>query len=425
MQAAGAAALGSEASRLENLPDTPGFRAFRASLEALGATFVPTPDGQWSVSGSGLRVPERPLRPEGDLGALILAGLQSGSGVDFEPGSGDAVSSDVRGLLQAMYPAEESGKTALHRKARILCKPFESGWKDGLAKIPALFHHLAAAEGLELHLQRPGCDLPENVLRHFGVDLKIERDDAKDADELTRRIARQMRAAGKQEPVTRLRLPSGARVRGAALSLPGDVGEAAVAALAATLIPGSDVLLENVLLNPGRAGFFSALRRMGADLEVVQRRERAGEAFGTLRVRSSGLFGKRFDAESLADMREEVFLLLVAAAFAEGESVFRDLDFLRGGEPDRLKSLVAALKQAGVDMGELEDGLVLRGKGEMDGGTYDALGHPGLAAAYAVLALKSHGASTLRGAQGLEWRYPGLLAKLEAAAEKPGAEKPA
>jgi 3-phosphoshikimate 1-carboxyvinyltransferase len=262
-------------------------------------------------------------------------------------------------------------------------------------------------------------------LRHFGVDLKIERDDAKDADELTRRIARQMRAAGKQEPVTRLRLPSGARVRGAALSLPGDVGEAAVAALAATLIPGSDVLLENVLLNPGRAGFFSALRRMGADLEVVQRRERAGEAFGTLRVRSSGLFGKRFDAESLADMREEVFLLLVAAAFAEGESVFRDLDFLRGGEPDRLKSLVAALKQAGVDMGELEDGLVLRGKGEMDGGTYDALGHPGLAAAYAVLALKSHGASTLRGAQGLEWRYPGLLAKLEAAAEKPGAEKPA
>jgi 3-phosphoshikimate 1-carboxyvinyltransferase len=212
--------------------------------------------------------------------------------------------------------------------------------------------------------------------------------------------------------LTRVKLPAGSRPKAAFISLPGDVSEASIIALAATLIKGSDVLLEGVLLNAGRTGFFRALRRMGADIEVAQRRDRGGETVGTLRVRSSGLFGRRFDAETLSDSRDEGFLLLLAAAFAEGESVFRDLEFLRETKMDCLKHFIATLKQAGVEIGEFEDGLVIRGREEYDGGSYDGLGHPGLAAAYAVLALKSHGASTLKGAEILEYRFPGLFSRL-------------
>ncbi len=412
--AAAVAALGDEATRLENLPDAPWFSDFLASLEAQGAS-IEKLESHWlirrGVPASSVESP----RPSHEIAALILAGIASGAGVVSQPrlDSGN-ISSDARALLESMYPEGN-----LHRKARDFCKPFELHWDDTLAKIPLLFHHLAAGEGLELQLRRPGSDLLENLFRQFEIDVKVERDDDKNADELTRRMARQLRATGKEELLTRVRMPA-AKPKPAVLALPGDVGEASIVALVATLLKGSDVLLEGVLLTSGRGGFFKALKRMGADIEVMQRKDRFGETVGNLRVRSSSLFGKRFDAETLADLRDEVFLLLLAAAFAEGESVFRDLDTLREGPVDLLKSFIAALKQAGVEIGEFEDGLVIRGREEYDGGNYDALGHAGLAAAYAVLALKSHGSSALAGAEILDYRFPGLLARVGtlSAAEK-------
>jgi hypothetical protein len=347
--------------RLENLPDAPWFRDYRAALEAIGVVFDKTADGHALVrGGSTLHAPDAPIAARHELAALILAGLSSGLrlnlSLELDPVH---VPDDVAALLKAMYPASSESEShgtiragELHPKARGTCIPSErtqngKSWDEGLAKIVLLFHHLAARESLEMQLKRPGSDLLENLIRHFEIDLKVERDDDKDADELTRRIARQMRAAGRQEPMTRIRLPAGAKPNSAFIALAGDVTEASAIALAATLIKGSDVMLEGVCLNPGRSAFFAALRRMGGDVEVVQRKERFGDTLGTVRVRASELVGRRFDGEALSGARDEVYLLLVAAAFAEGESVFRDLDHLRGGEgrPDRLRAFTAALKQ--------------------------------------------------------------------------------
>jgi 3-phosphoshikimate 1-carboxyvinyltransferase len=423
MLACAVAALGEEPSRIENLPEAPWFAEYRAALEALGAVFEATEDGHMLVRGGALKTPEEPLQIRHELAALILSGLCAGRGLDavlqLDP---LLVPGDVTALLKALYPQEAETPEgtirprALNPKARGLCKPYERKWDEGAAKVALLFHHLAAGESLELHVRRQGSDLLENLLRHFEIDLRVERDDDKDADELTRRIARQMRAAGGEAPTTRIRLPAGAKPKPAFLALAGDVTEASIIALAATLVKGSDVQLDNVLLNTGRGGFLAALRRMGADIEVVQRREPrqgGGEARGTLRVRSSEILAKRFDADTLADMRDEVFLLLAAAAYAEGETVFRNLDWLRLGT-DRLREFTAALKRTGVETGEIEDGIVIRGRAESDGGAYDSLGHPGLAAACAVIALRSHGTSTLAGADALEARHPGLLARIEA-----------
>ncbi len=471
------AALSPDATRLGNLPDAPWFAAYRAALEALGVAFEAAEDGHMLVRGprDGLAAPSAPLDVHHELAALILAGLCSGRGLAATLRiDRNLVPADTIAILKALWPgpivagqragpnvgpsagqlataapaAAESGEPgepesdtldfpvgALNPKARGVVKPYERLAKktgaETAAKIALLFHHLAAGESLELHLRRQGPDLLENLLLHFEVPLKIERDDDKEADELTRRIARQMRAAGKEIPVTRLTLSAGSRPAPTFLTLAGDVTEAAAAALAATLIKNSDVLLEGVLLNTGRAAFFAALRRMGADVEVTQRREPrsgGGETQGTVRVRTSELFGKRFDAETLSDTREEVFLLLAAAAYAEGESVFRDLDALRQGPVDFLREFTAALKRGGVDTGEIEDGVVIRGRAESDGAAFDSWGHAGIAAACLVMALKSHGASTVAGARALAERFPDLLTRLrslEGPSGSPPSEKTA
>jgi 5-enolpyruvylshikimate-3-phosphate synthase len=425
MLACGIAALCEEPVRIGNLPAAPWFMAYRAALESIGVGFETTEDGHVLVRGGALKAPESVLEIHHELAAYIVAGLCSGrdfaATLHLDPLQ---VPGDATTLLKALWPQPaEAGSPlpgvpervtigALNPKARGLVKPFERKWEEYGTKVALLFHHLAAGQSLELNVRRQGSDLLENLLAHFEIDLKVERDDDKDADELTRRIARQMRAAGKEPPVTRIKLSAGSRPKPVYLALAGDVTEASVVALAATLVKGSDVLLEGVLLNAGRSGFPSALRRMGADIEVTQRRERFGEVQGTLRVRTSDLFGKRFDAETLADLRDEIFLLLAASTYAEGETVFRDLNWLRLGDVDLLRDFTAALKRGGVETGEIEDGIVIRGRAESDGAAHDALGHPGLAAAAVVIAMKSHGASTIAGAAALESRHPGLLNRL-------------
>ncbi len=411
MFAAAIASLGEESTRLENLPDAPWFQNFRACLESLGTSFEQF-ENHWLVHGPLHPVSES-LEAKHEIAALILAGLNAPLNLDSIH-----IPNDIHVLLDSMFPGRGDSRVAptgeLHRKAKNFCKPADLKWDGTLAKVPLVFHHLVAGESLELQLRRLGSDVLENLLQQFEIDAKVERDDDKNADEFTRRQARLMRTAGKEEILTRVKLPAASKPKAAFISLPGDVSEASIVALVATLIKGSDVMLDGVLLNTGRGGFFKALRRMGADIEMVQRKDRFGESVGSVRVRSSELFGKRFDAETLSDMRDEVFLLLLAAAFAEGESVFRDLDYLREGQVDLLKPFINTLKQAGVEVGEFEDGLVIRGKQENDGGVYDSLGHSGLAAAYAVLALKSHGTSTLAGIEALDYRFPGLLSRLEA-----------
>jgi hypothetical protein len=299
-------------------------------------------------------------------------------------------------------------------------------WDEYLSKLVLLAWHIGAGKSLDLSLLKGGPELLETVAVQFDVPLKVDRKAEDEGDELARRIARQMRAAGKQDPSSRVRLSAPFKARAQSYTVPADITGAAALVLAATLIKGSDITLEGVVLNPTRAGFLGALRRMGADIEVVSRRERQGETLGVLRVRSADLFGKRFGADHLALMRDEVFLLMVAASFAEGETIIRDVAHLRRHRRDLLKSFAAALKSAGVEIGEIEDGLVIRGRSDYDGTAYDALNHPPLALACLVMALKSHGSSTLAGAGCLDGAYPGLLDQVAALAapDRPAEKSP-
>ena len=194
-------------------------------------------------------------------------------------------------------------------------------------------------------------DHSERMLRGFGAELTVEE------------------VGG--ERVIRVR--GEADLRPQTIEVPGDPSSAAFFIVAATLIEGSDLTIENVGLNPTRAGLIDVLRRMGATIEELDPREVGGEPVADLRVRHAPLTGIEVDPALAPSMIDEFPILFVAAALANGRTVTRGLDELRVKESDRLSAMAAALTAAGARVEETPDGLIIDGSaGEPLRGTSNA-----------------------------------------------------
>ena len=145
--------------------------------------------------------------------------------------------------------------------------------------------------------------------------------------------------------------------------VPGDPSSAAFFLVAASIVPGSDLVIENVGLNPTRAGIVTVLKQMGADIEELDPREVGGEPVADLRVRYAQLTGIEVDPAIVPSMVDEFPVLFVAAAFASGTTVCTGLEELRVKESDRIAVMAAALTAAGARVEEQEDGLTIHGTG--------------------------------------------------------------
>ena len=186
-------------------------------------------------------------------------------------------------------------------------------------------------------------DHTEKMLTGFGAEIGVETD----ADG-----ARHIHLQG--EP----------RLTGQVIEVPGDPSSAAFPIVAATIVPGSDILVENVLLNPTRTGLFTTLLEMGASIDFLNRRTAGGEAVADLRVRHAGLAGVVVPRERAPSMIDEYPVLAVAAAFAEGETVMEGLEELRVKESDRLAAVARGLAANGVACVEGEASLAVTGRPE-------------------------------------------------------------
>ncbi|GGD96629.1 3-phosphoshikimate 1-carboxyvinyltransferase [Aureimonas endophytica] len=144
--------------------------------------------------------------------------------------------------------------------------------------------------------------------------------------------------------------------------VPGDPSSAAFLVVAGLLVPGSDIVVENVLMNPTRTGLLLTLEEMGASIERLNPRQSGGEDVADLRVRHSALKGVDVPAERAPSMIDEYPVLAIAAAFAEGRTLMRGLDELRVKESDRLAAVAAGLKVNGVAHEEGEDWLSVEGR---------------------------------------------------------------
>ena len=181
----------------------------------------------------------------------------------------------------------------------------------------------------------------------------------------TERMLRFLGAPVVADPETRsVRVdPAGwhGRLRASPLTIPGDLSSAAFVIVAALIVPGSDVTVEGVGLNPTRAGVLDALLAMGADLTVTTTGDAMGEPVGTVRARASRLRGTRVDGVLALRSIDEIPALAMAAAMADGETVFADLKELRVKESDRIAALAHELGRAGVRVAERPDGLIITG----------------------------------------------------------------
>jgi 3-phosphoshikimate 1-carboxyvinyltransferase len=241
---------------------------------------------------------------------------------------------------------------------------------------------------------RPSRDHTERMLPLFGGRL------------LSDGVPTQVGVAGPQP------------LRGTEIEVPGDFSAAAFWIVAALVVPGSEIELRDVGINPRRTGLLAVLERMGADVEVTVEREAAGDPVGRVRARASALRGTAIGADEVPDLIDEIPIWSVAAALAEGPSTLTGARELRGKESDRLRGLARGLAKLGITVTERPDGLAIEGRGAAGGDTpltgarLSSAGDHRLAMSFLIAGLRSRDGVEVSSGGMVDTSYPGFYSRL-------------
>lgn len=203
------------------------------------------------------------------------------------------------------------------------------------------------------------------------------------------------------------------RLRGQEIRVPGDISSAAFFLVAALVVPGSELLVKNVGLNPSRSGIIDILRAMGGSLELVDERQAGGEPVADILVKSSRLQGIEIGGELVPRAIDELPVVSVAAALAEGTTVIRDARELRVKETDRIAAMVGVLTGLGVPAEARDDGMVVTGIEALRGGTIDSCGDHRIAMSTAVAALRAAAPVTITDTACTATSFPNFWELLE------------
>ncbi len=240
----------------------------------------------------------------------------------------------------------------------------------------------------------PSRDHTERMLRAAGVAIDVEG-------------LRTVRGVG-GPPAQRLSVRAVARLELGRVDVPGDVSSAAFFLVASALVPGSEVRVEGVGLNPTRIGLLGVLGRMGADIVVEEHPVAGPEPSGTIVARHSPLTGTRVHPDEVPVTIDELPLVALAGCFAEGETVVAGAGELRRKESDRIGGVVEGLRGLGAEIEGTEDGFVVSGTGGLRGGPLDSRGDHRLAMLGAIAGLASRDGVVVEGFESVAVSYPGF-----------------
>jgi 3-phosphoshikimate 1-carboxyvinyltransferase len=342
-------------SRISGLLEGEDVLATAAAMRAMGAQVERTAQGEWRVHGVGvgsLLQPEAAL----DMGnsgtsTRLLMGLVASHPI-AATFVGDASLSkrpmgrviDPLSLMGASFESTLGGRLPMMLRGAQPAVPIRYMLPVASAQVKsAVLLAGLNTPGITTVVEPvPTRDHSERMLRGFGADLDIEVD----ADG-----ARLISVRGEAE------------LKPQDVVVPGDPSSAAFFLVAGLVVPGSEIVIENVGLNPTRAGLIAVLRDMGGSIEETNAREVGGEPVADLVVRHSALQGIEVDPAVAPSMIDEFPVLFVAAALADGRTITRGLDELRVKESDRLAVMAAALGAAGARVEERQDGLFIEGTG--------------------------------------------------------------
>lgn len=199
------------------------------------------------------------------------------------------------------------------------------------------------------------------------------------------------------------------QLKGQKVTVPGDISSAAFLIVAASILPGSDIVLPGVGINPTRSGILDVLRQMGAGIELLEQREQGGEPVADIRVRYTGkLSGVTVAGATIPRLIDEVPVLAVAAAMAGGVTIIKDAAELRVKESDRIATVAAMLHMFGADVEQLPDGLLVRGGRRLNGAICASHGDHRIAMAAIIAGLAATGTTVVRGAECIDVSFPGF-----------------
>ncbi len=232
-------------------------------------------------------------------------------------------------------------------------------------------------------------DHSERMLQAFGAELTIDAD------------------------TNSVTLTGRPKLTGQKVIVPGDISSAAFWLVAAAIVPGSELLIKNVGVNPTRTGVLEALEMMAANITRENEHIVAGEPVADLRVKYGKLKACQIAGDLIPRLIDEIPILAVAAAFAEGTTVIKDAAELRVKESDRLKVMATELGKMGVNITELADGLEIRGGNSLTGADVDSYTDHRIAMSLAIAALNSTGKTTIHRAEAASISYPNFIATLQ------------
>lgn len=372
------AALADGTSHIEGFLEGEDTRATARIFSQLGVRIETPSPSQRIVHGvgiDGLKAPDAPLDcGNAGTGMRLLAGLLAGQAFDCTLIGDESLSGRpmrrVTGPLSQMgakIDTESDGTPPLHVHGGQALHgiDFASPVASAQIKSAVLLAGLYAQGETSVLEPHPTRDYTERMLSAFGVDIEF--------------------SPGKA------RLRGGQRLRATDIVVPADFSSAAFYLVAASIIPGSELRLKQVGLNPRRTGLLHALRLMGADITEENPAEQGGEPVADLVVRYAPLKGARIPEALVPDMIDEFPALFVAAAAAEGQTVVSGAAELRVKESDRLAAMATGLRALGMQVDETEDGATLHGGVRLGSGTIESHGDHRIAMAFAIAGQISDG----------------------------------
>ncbi len=425
------AAMAEGEAEVEGYLDAADTRSTLAAIRTLGAEVIEAvraaPDG--GLGAQGVRATQGapgPRRP-GSLHLRIRGvGLRGAASADIDVGNAGTLLRILPGWLagQAGGSWTLDGDESIRRRpvdrvaepltlmgAGIECRDgrlpplrVEGGDLHGIdyrlpvasaqVKSCVLLAGLLAASPTMVTEPVPTRDHTERMLSAAGVRIEVE-------DLGTVPVA----GAGRGRRIT---LRPADRVEPGLISVPGDFSSAAFLIAAAAIVQGSAIRLEGVGLNPTRVGLLGILNRMGAALEVTEEPIDGGEPRGTVAIRHGPLTGVRVHAEEVPIAIDELPLVALLGCFGDGRTVVSGAGELRHKESDRIAGVVEGLRSIGADAEATEDGFVVRGSGELRGGTLESRGDHRLAMLGAVAGLASRDGVEVTGMDAAAVSYPGF-----------------
>lgn len=393
-------ALAQGKTRIENFLRGADCLHTLACLQALGVE-ISEKENTFCITGRGLGglIEPRTVLDAGNSGTTMRLLLGILTGQDFFAVITGDQSLCQRPMGRVIKPLSEMG-------AQILgC--------DGNTRAPLAIRGLTGPQPINYQMPAASAQIKSAILlaglHSRGTTIVTQPVLCRDHTE------RMLQAFGASLECDRLTvsLSGGMELQGQNVRVPGDISAAAFLLVAASILPDSDLLIRDVGINPTRTGLLDVMEQMGAKIDVKNERVWSGEPVADLHVRSAQLHGIRIQGDVIPRLVDEIPVLAVAAAFAEGTTEIRDAAELRIKETDRLKALAVELSKMGVAIVEKPDGLHIQACSQLKGGPVHSWGDHRMAMALAVSGLRGTGETVISDAGCVDVSFPDFQETLQ------------